>query len=79
MRHEIRKSGGAQCPQCGSYELLKVAGHHGELAREIDASLKLEEVPRWRFLKRRWAASIESDFKRSMDELANLTRFDIVG
>jgi hypothetical protein len=76
VRIELRKSGGEACDKCGATELLYVPA----LAEHLEADLAghfAQEIPSWRWLKRRRFAHFTREVERVSGELRAKTRFQV--
>ena len=73
MRVELRSSSDEVCDVCGATELLYTATTNAGWRQDVLKSLQTE-IPRWRWLKRRWASHMIRVVKGLEQELADASR-----
>ena len=76
MRIELRKSGGETCERCGEHDLLYVPALNQHLEADLLEHFN-QEVPSWRFLKRRRFAHFSREVERVTGELRMKTRHEL--
>ena len=68
MRFELRKSGGKQCPHCGSFDLLYTPVSNATLEADL-VTLFRQDAPRWRPFKRAAYRRVQREIERVSADL----------